>query len=149
MNENIRAVFPLIVLLVVIVFCIPVIYLWEANNLVGALAYLVFYVIIACVVERVMRKYGFDFPTRSGFRPSKYQNTLTPEGRVMVMVVSGSIFGIIISLVVREFTGLWDVIGLSRTSAPVSDPYFWVLFAILFVVGAVIGNTIRKTTQKA
>jgi hypothetical protein len=95
-----------------------------------------------------MRKHSFEFPRRSGLYSSNYHNSLTPEGRVMIMVVSVSVFGIIIALVVREFTGLWRIIGLSQADAPVSDPYFWVLFMVLFVIGAIIGNTIRKTTQK-
>jgi hypothetical protein len=94
-----------------------------------------------------MRKHGFEFPNKSSRYPSKYHNPLTPEGRVMMMIASGFFFGSIIALVVREFTGLWDVIGLSRTGAPVSDPYFWILFAVLFTVGAIIGDTLRKASQ--
>jgi hypothetical protein len=148
MNEYVRAVIPLIVLFVFVggLFT-PFIYLWESNNLVGALIYLVFYIIICLVVGRVMRKHGFEFPSRSSLYPSKYHNSLTPEGRVMIMVTSGFFFGIIIALVIREFTGLWNVIGLSRTGAPVSDPYFWTLFAILFAIGAIIGDTLRKKSQ--
>jgi membrane protein implicated in regulation of membrane protease activity len=64
-----------------------------------------------------------------------YRNTQTPEGKMMLVAACGFFFAAIISIIIRELTGM-------------SQTYFWVLFAILFVIGAVIGNTVRKKVQK-
>ena len=138
----------LIALVVFIVFAVPIFYLaWYADNMFGAATYFfVYFVTFLLVKQYVKRKYAFELlPSLQIGRHNL--NTLSVEGRIAMAVALGCFFAIIVAIVVREFTGLWEVIGLSRTGAPVSDPYFWVLFAVLFVVGTIIGDTLRQALQ--
>jgi hypothetical protein len=138
----------LMALVVFIVFAVPIFYLaWYADNMFGAATYFFVYFVAFFLVKRyVKRKYAFELlPTLQIGRHNL--NTLSIEGRIAMAVALGCFFAIIIAIVVREFSGLWEIMGLSRTGAPVSDPYFWILFAVLFVIGAILGDTLRKALQ--
>ncbi|MCL2133944.1 MAG: hypothetical protein FWH37_00065 [Candidatus Bathyarchaeota archaeon] len=148
MNINKNVIFQLIFLAAFIVFTVPIFYLaLYADNMFGAATYFfVYYVAVHLVKRYIKRKYAFDiFPKLQINRHNL--NTLSIEGRIAIAVALGCFFAIIVAIVVREFSGLWELVGLSRTVAPVSDPYFWVLFAVLFVIGAILGDTLRKALQ--
>ncbi|MDR1993946.1 MAG: hypothetical protein LBQ98_10745 [Nitrososphaerota archaeon] len=124
--------FLAITIAVTFVLLIPAIYLLEANNWVGLVIYLGFYLVFFWFLRRIARKYGFDFP--KGTRGGNF-NSLSDEGKISIMIGSGFCFAAIIGIILRAFADL-------------SETYFWMIFAICFVVGAIIGNAIRKKVQK-